>query len=261
MPRLSDPTLTKGNARWALLKLYRSDPNFMKEVESLRNPYMALIDRFSVDALTFSLSADISSKEFYQAILAYRKGESERNPLPYEQFYEQFPYFDQFQPYFDGLHDLAYRWNLRAPWAVLLLFYCDIVDCWKAKGMPSEFDIPLEKFDSLFPWEPPALPLTITVPAWAVVVRGRRAVLEEVAGRLKQYENQIKAAGLKEYPSALKTHARWWFEHYVHRKRYDDIAQEETYTPGGSLIAYAKNVGDAVRRFSKLIGIDAKELK
>lgn len=53
MPRLSDPTITKGNARWALLKLYKDDPYFMKEVNELRSPYMGLLDGFAVDVLAF----------------------------------------------------------------------------------------------------------------------------------------------------------------------------------------------------------------
>jgi hypothetical protein len=53
MPRLSEPTITKGNARWALLKLYRDDPCFMGELNELRSPYMGLLSRFAVDVLAF----------------------------------------------------------------------------------------------------------------------------------------------------------------------------------------------------------------
>jgi hypothetical protein len=178
--------------------------------------------------------------------------------MPPEQFYQWFPYFDQLQPYFDGLSRLAYKWKLRARWAALVLLYADIIDCWKAKGMPAEVDIPLEAFDSLVPWEPPALPLTITVPSRAIILLGREQVLKNIGKQLEEYENQIKAAGLKEYPSRLESYARWWYEHYVHRKTYDEIAQMEAYTKDGSLISYARNVGSAVRRFSKFIGIGPK---
>lgn len=253
MPRLSNRVLTKGNAIWALLELYRSDPDFMNEIENLRNPYMTLIDTFSVDVLAFFLNADISSKEFYQAIVAYGEGKSEKNPLPYEQFYKQFPYFNKFQPYFEGLNNLVCRWNLRTRWAALLLFYCDIIDCWKAKGMPSALDIPLEKFDSLIPLEPPALPLTITIPAWAVVLRGRKAIVEEVAVRLKRYENQIKAKGFNEEPSALKKHARWWFEHHAKGKSFAEL--EKLYPRAGRENISQETIKRKVWEFSKLVGI------
>ncbi len=62
----------------------------------------------------------------------------------------------------------------------------DILDCYKAKGMPNEVEIPLEAFDSLFPWELPTSPLTITVPAWAIVVLDREKVLNNIAIRLGQ---------------------------------------------------------------------------
>jgi hypothetical protein len=68
-----------------------------------------------------------------------------------------------------------------------------------------------------------------------------------------------KEIGIKEYPSRIAHHARWWFEHYVNGRTYEEIADMEVKTPGGSLISYAKNVGIAVNKFSKLIGINMKE--
>ncbi len=250
MPRLSYPQATKGNAIYALLKLYRNDPDFIKGLEEIRKPYMVLLDRFSIDVLAFFIAEDTPSN-LPKALFEYGIGKSEDNPLPPEQFYQLFPYFDQFQPYFDGLNNFAYEWKLRARWAVHMLFILDIFDCWKAKGMPSEFDIPLEKLDSLFVWEAPAPPLTITVSAWAVVVFGRGVVLKELASRLIQYENEIKAAGLKEYPSALNKHAQWWFEHYVKEKSYAQL--EKTFPEAGQ-----ESIKRKVWEFSKLVGIKTR---
>lgn len=139
MPRLSYPQATKGNAIYALLKLYRNDPDFIKGLEEIRKPYMVLLDRFSIDVLAFFIAEDTPSN-LPKALFEYGIGKSEDNPLPPEQFYQLFPYFDQFQPYFDGLNNFAYEWKLRARWAVHMLFILDIFDCWKAKGMPSKFD-------------------------------------------------------------------------------------------------------------------------
>jgi hypothetical protein len=128
-------------------------------------------------------------------------------------------------------------------------------------GMPDAIDVPLEQLDLLYPWPPPISPLEIRVSSWAFVLYGRKQIQVEIARKLKEYEARLKALGLTEYPSSLGKHARWWFEHFVHGKGYDDIAQEEIYTSGGSLVSYARNVGDAVREFSRLVGIDTTNLK
>jgi hypothetical protein len=83
--------------------------------------------------------------------------------------------------------------------------------------------------------------------------------MSEIAARISDYEQELKEMGIKEQPSSLIHHARWWFEHYVKGIKYDDIAQQETYTPGGSLISHAKNVGKAVRDFTKLVDINPKK--
>jgi hypothetical protein len=143
----------------------------------------------------------------------------------------------------------------------MLIIY-DIFDVLTIKGLiGNEIDIPLEEFDALYPWASPLSALEIKVPAWAIILQGRKKVLADVGEKLQQYEKRIKSTGLTEYPSSLRKHAKWWFEHFVHGKKYDDIAQNETYTPDGSLISHAKNVGAAVRKFSILIGIEVKDLK
>ena len=168
----------------------------------------------------------------------------------------------QLQAYFDALSKLAYRWKLRAPWATPMLIIYDMFDVLRIRGLvPDAIDLPLEGYISLYPWEAPVPALEIKIPAWAIVLQGRKRVLLEVGKRLRQYEEDIKVAGLKEYPSSLQRHARWWFEHFVHDKGYDDIAQEEIYAPDGSLVSYARNVGKAVRSYSRLISIDIRDLK
>jgi hypothetical protein len=164
-------------------------------------------------------------------------------------------------PYFNDLEQLASRWKLKAPWAGPMLHLYYIHDYIKGLGIPDTIDVPLEQLDSLYPWPPPVAPLEIKVSAWAFVLYGRKQIEADIAERAKDYEDKLKAFGLTEYPSSLEKHARWWFKHFVHGKKYDDIAQEEVYTPGGSLVSYARNVGEAVRKFSRLIGIDTKNLR
>jgi len=86
-------------------------------------------------------------------------------------------------------------------------------------------------------------------------------IIKQISQRLILYEDELKKAGLRERSSALESHARWCFLHYVQNKPYDKIAQMETYTLGGSLISYSRNVGTAVRRFSRLVDINPKTLK
>lgn len=257
MPKLSYPKITKGDAKTALLKIYRKEPDFMTELEKIRQPYLAILSKFAKDAFAFFNGGTMSPAEYYQAVIDYNKGESQKDPLPAEQF----GYLSQLQPYFDGLSGLAYKWKLRAPWGDMALFWLDLIEVLGAQWVFKEQDIPLENLDLLYPWSPPLPPLEIKIPAWAIILFGREPVQAEVTKKLQKYESEIKDKGLREYPSALDKHARWWFEHYIHHKTYDEIAQDEAYTPAGSLISYAKNVGTAVRKFSRLIGIDPKVLK
>ncbi len=174
--------------------------------------------------------------------------------------------------YEDELKSLAYRWKLRAPWAPDLLKECDrdylFAQESRAKGFPTTVQLmaPLaDPFEpSVYPFRltgPNITPLKLTISAWAFVTRGRKEILSWVAKKLAAYENELRGGQFKEYPSRLERHAQWWFEHYVHSKTFDEIAQIEVYTPDGSMISYAKNVGTAVRKFSDLVGIDPKALK
>jgi len=258
MPRLSDPKITKGHAIDSLLKLYRNDEEFVKELEKIRDPYLDLIIQYALGSFDFGIKSGLSPREFFNSVIEHAKNKKQGTPL----FPEAPAYVAQLQPYFDALDKLAHKWKLRAPWAAPMLIIYDMFDVLKIKGLiPDEIDLPLEKFSSLYPWAPPVPTLEIEVPAWAIILQGRKGVLAAIGRKLRQYEKDIKAAGLKEYPSSLQNHAKWWFEYFVHGKKYDDIAQEETYGPGGYLISYAKNVGDAIRKFSRLIGIDIKNLK
>jgi deoxyadenosine/deoxycytidine kinase len=258
MPKLSDPRITKGHAVDSLLKLYRNDQEFVQELEEIRDPYLDLIIRCALDSFDSGRKSGLSPREFFNTVIEHAKNVQQCNPL----FSEVSVYIAQLQPYFDALSKLTYRWKLRASWAAPMLVIYDMYDVLRIKGLiPEEVDMPLEEFDSLYPWASPLPALEIKIPTWAIVLQGRQKVLAAVSRKLRQYEKEIKATGLMEYPSSLQKHAKWWFEHFVHGKKYDDIAQEEIYAPGGSLISYARNVGEAVRNFSRLIGIDTRNLK
>jgi len=257
MPRLNYPKITKGDAIAALLKQYSKEPQFMKEWAAIREPYFDVLTKFAEDGLMFFKQGNITPAEYYQDLIDYYKNEGKEDPFPADKF----GYLSELQPYFDNLGELAYKWKLKAPWAVGTLYISDLINLLKHNGLPDEIDIPIEDLELIYPWEAPLPPLKIEVFAWAIILSGRQAVQNEINKKLREYESQIKIKGLHEYPSSLDKHAKWWFEHYVHHKTYDEIAQLEIHTPGGSLISYARNVGAAVRNFARLIGIKAANVE
>lgn len=247
MPKLSYPKITKGDAIVALLNLYRKEPEFKKELYEMRKPYMETLSKFAEDSLAFFKESNISPAEYYQAVIDYTKAKSKKDPFPTKNFH----YLSQLQPYFDSLGELAYKWKLRAPWAVITLSYFDLIDLLKAQGLPGEIDIPLENLEYIYPWAPPLPPLEIKVPAWAIILFGRKAIQAEINKKLREYENKIKLKGLREYPSALNMHAQWWFEHYVHKKKYAELEYEYP-------SANQESIKRAVWKFTKLIGVKIK---
>jgi hypothetical protein len=118
---------------------------------------------------------------------------------------------------------------------------------------------PLMMFEKMVPWSPPLPPLKIEVSAWTFFEYSRDEIMNEIADMLFEYEEELKKIGIKEFPSSLLRHAKWWFEHYVNGKTYDAIASEGIKTGKGETNPYPKNIRLAVRKFSKLIGIEIRE--
>jgi hypothetical protein len=153
---------------------------------------------------------------------------------------------------------MADKWKLRAPWAVGTLYISDLINLLKHNGLPDEIDIPIEDLESIYPWEAPLPPMEIQVSAWAIILHGRQDVQTEINKKLREYEGQIKSKGFHEYPSAVDKHARWWFKHYVHKKKYREIAEEEYYPEDTTYKPNEESVKRAVWRFTKLVDIKIK---
>jgi hypothetical protein len=271
MPRLSYPLLTKGEAIVCLLNLYWNEPSFKQELNSLRQPYVETLTKFAKDSLDFwlavrqALPPDKYRETRHHMYREWALEGGELPPLPSNLVHRHKKteeLWQELQPYGAGLEDLAWKWKLRARWSMLGLVWYDI---WRIMfetfKLPKEVDAPLDFLDDVYPWEPPLPPLEIKVSSWAFFQLSRQQMMKEIARELQEYEGKIRHSLGQERPSGMERHAHWWFEHYVHRKSYDKIAQEEAYATGGSLIPYAKNVGAAVRRFSRLLGIDQNMLK
>jgi hypothetical protein len=268
MAKLSDPRITKGRAVSMLVRLYLEEPEFSSELCQIRQKHSKVVLEFisrQIELLrhcSVTMGPEECRKIFRELYAVFTQpGASHALPPDVTHRLEEMNNMHlELLPYFTDLEQLAYRWNLRAPWAGPMLHQYYLHDCLKGLGMPDAIDLTCDQLEGVYPWPSPIPPLEVKVSAWAFVLLGREEIQVDIGEKLKDYENQLKALGLTEQPSSLHRHARWWFEHFVHGKKYDDIAQEETYLPGGSLISYGRNVGDAVRRFSALIGIDIKDL-
>lgn len=247
MPRLNYPKITKGDAIAALLKQYSKEPQFMKEWAAIREPYVHILARFAEDTLMFFKQGNITPAEYYQDLINYYKNEGKEDPFPADKF----GYLSELQPYFDNLGELANKWKLKAPWAITTLFTSDLINLLKHSSLPNEIDIPIEDLELIYPWETPLPPLKLKVSAWAIILGGRQDVQNEINKKLWEYESEIKAKGIHEYPSALEKHAKWWFEHYVHNKTYPELEQKYPQVSRESI----KRV---VWKFSKLLNIKVK---
>jgi hypothetical protein len=213
----------------AKLTLYRNHPEFGKELEEITKPYREIFHQ--------------------QVVLIQTTG----NP-----FSDEFSTLsDQLKPYREALEVLARKWKINAPWAVRALMLSEILVI-LSSHQQSVGRINFEFLNTISPMLIEMEPLKIEVSASILFYYSREDVLAEISKRLIEFKAKIKKKGITEFPSSLEKHAGWWFEHYVSGKKYDEIAQQEAYTPGGSLISYAKNVGKAVREFGKLIDINPK---
>ena len=234
MPRLSDHRITKGHAANFLILLYLQEPKFYRELCQVRRNYAELLAELVITQLEFfaKCRAALTTEEYQRTFrdlygLAATRGSIPTLPADLaSQFEEIKQMYLRLGPYFHDLEQLAYRWKLKASWAGPMLHLYDIHNFLKEIGMPDAIDVPLEQLDLLYPWPPPISPLEIKVSSWAFVFYGRKQIQVEITKRLKEYEDRLKALGLREKPSALESHARWWFEHYVKGKPYRAIHQQ-----------------------------------
>jgi hypothetical protein len=263
MPRISHPKITKGQAIACLLHLYRNEPAFMKELKQLRQPYLEILKELAEAWIIFWAKCAwvLRPDEFQKFSMDYLEGNEQFAKLPPE-FTGYINQVQQkgnkLQPYADKLAELAPKWKLKAPWAVPMLIFFDMADILREFGMPAEFDIPLESLDFLYPFPPPSPALEIKVSSWAFVFYDKRQIMSQIGRKLTEYGNKLKGEGLTERPSAMEKHARWWFDHYVHKKSFETLADMEVRGESSIAVVYASTIGKAVRKFSKLIGIALK---
>lgn len=256
MPKLSDPRITKGRAASFLIRLYLQEPEFFGELCQLRQNYVESLTESILRQVEFFGNCRVvfTTEEYYQMVHDFYKSVTTRSSIPAlpdnlgRQLDAVKQAYVKLGPYFRGLEQLASRWKLKASWAGPLLHMYDMRDSLQELGVPDTIDVPLEQLDFLYPWPPRVPPLEIRVPAWAFVFYGRKQIQVEIGQRLRDYEARLKTAGLKEKPSALETHAQWWFEHYVKGKTYRELQQQFPRVE-------EETIKRKVCEFSKLAGI------
>jgi hypothetical protein len=262
VPRLMHPELTKGRAVSYLLYFYMDEPRFAADIQSIRDPYMPLIFDYALAISRLWIeSKEILPENDYWRLVEYFQGKSQQMPeipVKIERTMKRVQKTaGKLTGYEAALSELAAKWKLKTAWAGKVLLYYDISTAMNAMDiLPSEMEAPLGYLDIIYPWPLPIAPLQIKVSAYDIILFGRTEVQRDIATKLEDYERRIRAIGMREAPSHLERHAKWWFEHFIHKETYDAIATMETNIKDGSQRVYGKTVSDAVRRFSKLIGIE-----
>lgn len=256
MPRLSDPRITQGLAASLLVELYLQEPEFVAEFKEVRRRHTKRLEESLTKALeVFTMYEPATGdggyfktfRDVWEAF--FTPGRIPDHPTHQTKLLEEIKEISlQASPFYRDLKQLAHKWKLRAPWAGQMLHLYIVRDYLKQFGIPDECNVPFDKMDLMYPWPSPVPSLEIRVSAWAFVFHPRKEIQSEINKRLKDYEERLKALGLKEKPSALETHARWWFEHYVKGKTYREIAQQ-------FLRVNEETIKRKVWEFSKLAGI------
>jgi len=252
MPRIGHPRLAKAEAITCLLNLYWNEPAFVKELQSLRQPYAQVITKLAANQVNFLLDCKkaLPPDKYQKTLDIMRGGEFPELPANLAQRLEEIQQqWLELQPYLDGLGALAWKWKLRAKWSAFMLAWYDICHViFSTFQMPKEVEVPLDIFDDFYPWAPPLPPLEIKVSSWAFIHFSRQQMIEEIAKELQEYEQKIKNSGLRERPSAIARHCQWWFEHYVKGKTYVELEKDDP-----SVVQ--ESIKRAVWNFSRRVGL------
>ncbi len=262
MPKLSYPPLTRFDAIVALVDLYLQDTAFRSALEQVRSEYRSTLHGLATDiAKWVSVAPRISrpsTLDCYHFVL-------DRQVLTAVS-------------YLNALKTLFAKWKLPIPEPSYWVLYKEI-ESMPLTGILPEYDLyqllpkkgviteggmlPDNVSGDKIPH--PVPPLRVTVTFWALVLAGREESLKHIGRRMDEYEQRVKEKGYKEYPSKLKKHAWWWFEHFIHGSKFEDISGLEAQAIAklplksggkGPCAPYGKNIGAAVGKFSKLIGVN-----
>jgi hypothetical protein len=259
MPKLTISQRTFGKAIAALLKLYKAELGFVKELDELRITYSPVLEKWleagvpnwiqmkktlTQEELSITRDFFLTENQTISGSLADKIESSLFIPDPY--------LAGQLDAYVESLTDLAYKWRLKAPWAGRALLLDHVLEM-ATNAMPEgvrNAEIPVEMLEPFLP-PAPLPPLQFEVNAYELMFSGRQEIQDKFAKALAEYENKLKSSGWQETPSAIERHAYWWFERNVHNKKYSEMEKEEPHI-------YREGIKRAVWKFAKLLNIKSK---
>lgn len=256
MPKLTIPQRTYGKAIGCLINLYKGEPGFIEELVKIRQVYehtaikwldssmphwrqlKTLLTRSTDPFDGFATLTEETKKVLVQFSKAIRG------------FYEGLNVNEELIEYERKLSELACRWRLKAKWTGLALIvdhFLDIIgitqeDIWNTEGS-------VELVEPLLD-EAPLPPLIFKVTAYELMYSDQQEIVREFSKNLSEYADSLKSQKWRELPSAIETHAFWWFECYVHKKPYKEIVEQHSpeLTDHG--------IRKAVFNFRRLLGIE-----
>ena len=259
MPKLTIPERTYGKAIGCLIDLYKKEPGFIEELQKIRSVYEPAVIKW--------LDSSVHQWRRLQVELMQAKDRqddsttlsdanielSKKLSYSVRRFYGGWNVTSELIDYEKELHDLAYRWHLKAKWSgvVLILSHINDIVGIMAEGDETIIRTPVEVIEPMLD-KPPLPPLRYEVVAYELLYRDQREIIQEFTRRLSDYTKKIKSLGWKELPSAIERHASWWFEHYVQKKEYTEIASE------CNPMVEAEGIKRAVFDFRKLLGMKVK---
>lgn len=251
------------------MELYEGEAQFVAEWRRLRAPYLSpLTELASVFALYKIYRSrtilpftweNVHRSCLVEEHLIQRSSFLRGSPPPLDELEERYEQLrENLVPYASQLTSLAYQWNLRASWAGDELLDEDvesiISQLFKEAGVPEFDDLIAEGFiKGLWEFMPSSsskgvYPLTVRIGAGDFMLQGRQETVVRLRKMLAEHEKELREAGFGDFPSALRRHARWWFEHYVKRKTYAEL--EMQFPQAGQ-----ETIKRKVWEFSRLVGI------
>jgi len=250
-----------------LLRLYERENNFVQEWQEVRHPFAPLIEQMGRSRSLIDIehlllrnpprdliawTSDLQKlRKYIQGILGTQDwSELEKRCRRLQ---------EQLAPYVIQLNDLAGNWNLRASWAAEELLNRDVQrveeDAINTAGAARLLDLSDWQIQRLSNQGGGGLSDSWPINILSLYLAGGRLGLtKKLNDRLKQFERELKAAGAKEPPSALRAHTEWWFDHYVHHMEFPDIARKLALddADGGP---NPNNIRNAVFKLSEFIDI------
>lgn len=244
MPRLSDALNNRVRGIIALVRLYREDPSFKKELNDVCQPYHSLFKQFALEFLDSHRDAIDLQDDDYQSLVSNFK----------ETIVGQAADVAQIKVCFHALDELACHWKFTVPMSGWYLFLSKVTDEIQFLG------IKIRTTPSFHPHlSVDILPLELgAVPAWRMTEMSKTELMGFIGASISEYTDSLKKQGLKVRLSKLENHAYWWFQHNVNKKDWKTLADEEAELDeeGGP---HPENIQKAVTQFAKIIDINNKQ--